>query len=79
MTNKEDGSFYVKAIQAYKSRKKGELSFKKGQIIEVTETNPDEFLHYGNLDGKEGDLTQNIHYLIFLFLKYFKFCQYRIQ
>ena len=54
--------FYVRAIQSYKARKKGELSFKIDQIIEVRETNTSEYLHFGVLDGKEGITQSNLYY-----------------
>ena len=54
--------FYVRAIQSYKARKKGELSFKIDQIIEVRETNTSEYLHFGVLDGKEGIIQSNLYY-----------------
>jgi hypothetical protein len=53
-----ESSFQVKAVQSYKARKKGELSFKTDQIITVTKTNPAEFLYFGEDDrGKTGALN----------------------
>jgi len=49
--------FLVTAIQAYKARKKNELSFKVDQVILVTKSNVKEFLYYGKLDGREGKKT----------------------
>jgi len=47
-------TFVVKAVHAYKTRKKGELPFKKDQCITVTSTNEEEFMYYGHYGGKEG-------------------------
>ena len=54
-------SFTVKAVQTYKSRKKGELSFKKNQLILITNTNEAEFLYYGQYHGKQGRFYYFFH------------------
>ena len=45
-------AFVVKAIQNYKAKKKGELSFKKENLIQVTKE--DGMLYFGSYNGKEG-------------------------
>ena len=53
-TMSEQNTFVVKAVQSYKTKKKGELAFKKNQLIQVTNSNEAEFLYYGHFQGKNG-------------------------
>lgn len=47
-------SFEVKTVAAYKTRKKDEISFKKGVKITVTRTDQEAFRYWGSHGGKEG-------------------------
>ena len=46
--------FLVKALQSYKGKGKGELSFKKDEVIEVSFVNNGEMQYFGTLDGRSG-------------------------
>jgi hypothetical protein len=44
----------LKALKAFKSKKEGELSFKKGQIITIIGRNDEKGLLQGEFQGKKG-------------------------